>query len=97
MGVVKTPEEWARRHLAQAGNINPRLESIQFYVDLVTPGSKLYDIFYYQQYNRWLMRDEEQALVDYNEKVAEASTKTLNERYIEDEDNTGPFFNLGEN
>jgi tRNA isopentenyl-2-thiomethyl-A-37 hydroxylase MiaE len=92
MGVRdKTKHEWALRHLAQMGNTEPKEESIQYYLGLLDSESDHYDFFFVKQYERWKDRDEDQALEEYEEKVAEASTKTLNERYIEDEDNTGPF------
>ena len=97
MTVEKTKEEWAKQHLAQMGNTDPKPESVLYYLGFLDPDCDHYDIFFVKQYERWRDRDEAVALATYEEKVAEASTKTLNQRYIEDEDNTGPFFNLGEN
>ena len=92
MGVDKTKEEWAKRHLAQMGNEEPLESSIQVYVDLISPGSDTFQQFFLDQYNRWVKRDEEQAVLVYDNQSEEASKKTLNERYIADEDNDGPFW-----
>ncbi|HEY1645930.1 MAG TPA: hypothetical protein VGF75_06220 [Candidatus Saccharimonadales bacterium] len=92
MGVDKTKEEWARRHLLQMGNDEPTSVSINFYVDLITPGTVGYDPFFERQYKRWVKRDEVQAALEYDKKSAEAMTKTLNEQYITAENNTGPFY-----
>ena len=89
----KTKEVWARRHLLQQGNANPSDLSIRHYVNLITPGKPQYDKFWEEQYHRWAQRDEELATQEYQEQVARESAKTLNQRYMEDEDNDGPFFN----
>ena len=93
MGVDKTKEEWAKRHLAQMGNEEPLESSIQVYIDLITPGSETFQQFFLDQYNRWVARDEVLAVIGYDLQSEDASKKTLNERYIEDEDNDGPFWN----
>ena len=93
MGVDKTKEEWAKRHLAQMGNEEPLESSIQVYVDLISPGSDTFQQFFLDQYNRWVERDEVLAVIEYDLQSEDASKKTLNERYIEDEDNDGPFWN----
>ena len=89
----KSREEWARRHLAQMGNEEPLESSIQVYVDLISPGSDTFQQFFLDQYNRWVERDEVLAVIEYDLQSEDASKKTLNERYIEDEDNDGPFWN----
>lgn len=88
----KSKQEWARRHLLQQGNPDPTDISIQIYVNLITPGRDGYDKFWEDQYHRWITRDEELARIEYDEQQAKESSKTLNQRYIEDEDNDGPFF-----
>jgi hypothetical protein len=87
----KSKEEWARRHLLQMGNDDPNPESMQFYVDLITPDTLCYDPFFERQYNRWVVRDESEAELEFAKKKEEASKKTLNEQYVTDENNDGPF------
>jgi hypothetical protein len=89
---VKTKEEWARRHLAQMGNEEPTQSAIDYYLGFLDPNCDHYDQFFVVQYQRWVARDEDAARLAYDDQSAEARKKTLNERYIEDEDNDGPFW-----
>lgn len=88
----KSKEEWARQHLAQMGNQDPKPESIQYYVDLVTPGTMVYneaeqDLNRWAalQYKRWVDRDEEEALIQHEVEVEHREGKTLAELYNVDE------------
>jgi len=88
----KTKEEWARQHLAQVGNHDPKPESIQLYIDMITPGSYVYNnseqgmsLWLLRNYKAWVARDEELAKDLYEMDQASTAGRTLAELYNDDE------------